>query len=80
MREVTERPEGVASGTVKIVGVNSETIISETTGLLENKALYEKMAHSKNPYGDGRASERIVGALLHHFGFTDRRPEEARIA
>lgn len=68
LREVTERPEGVAAGVAKLVGVKSDKIKFETEKLLENKVEYEKMACSKNPYGDGKASERIIGALLHHFG------------
>jgi UDP-N-acetylglucosamine 2-epimerase (non-hydrolysing) len=80
LRDVTERPEGVLAGTVKIVGTAAQTIVSETAALLEDKTLYEKMSRSKNPYGDGRASERIVSALLHHFGFIDRRPEEIKFA
>lgn len=64
LREVTERPEGVAAGVLKLVGTSSEKIFEETRSLLENEALYQKMAHAANPFGDGHAAERIVQAIL----------------
>ena len=64
LREVTERPEGVTAGTVKLVGTDKEKIVQETMILLENKTAYEKMSQAVNPYGDGKASERIVQHLL----------------
>jgi UDP-N-acetylglucosamine 2-epimerase (non-hydrolysing) len=64
MREVTERPEGVEAGTVRVVGVEKEAIVRETVRLLENGHVYEAMASAVNPYGDGHAAERIVAALL----------------
>lgn len=64
MRETTERPEGVAAGTVRLVGTGEEKIVSETRLLLDNPAEHEKMARAVNPYGDGQASARIVQALL----------------
>ena len=64
LREVTERPEGVAAGTVKLVGTNKETIVREIELLLTDKAEYDRMARAVNPYGDGHASERIVTKLL----------------
>ncbi len=64
LREVTERPEGVQAGTVKLVGTDKEKIVQETARLLEERAEYERMARAVNPYGDGRASERIVNRLL----------------
>lgn len=60
MREVTERPEGIQAGVVRLVGVNKETIINETTRLLENADEYWNMSERQNPYGDGHAAERIV--------------------
>lgn len=63
LREVTERPEGVAAGTVKIVGTDRRRIIAETARLLEDRAEYERMSRAINPYGDGRASERIIASL-----------------
>ncbi len=76
LRNETERPEAIKAGTVKLVGTDSETIYNEARHLLDNTAVYEKMAKAVNPYGDGRASQRIVEALLYHFGLTDVRPRE----
>jgi len=67
LRKVTERPEGVEAGTVKIVGLSKESIFRETCKLLDNKRTYNKMATSVNPYGDGKASKRIVDAILYYF-------------
>ena len=64
MRNTTERPEGIEAGVVKLVGTKKEDIIRNTMELLDNQILYEKMSQSANPYGDGRASERIVDILL----------------
>jgi len=63
MRDTTERPEGVDAGTLKLVGTNEETIYSTFKLLLENEDEYNKMAHAVNPYGDGRACERIADIL-----------------
>jgi UDP-N-acetylglucosamine 2-epimerase (non-hydrolysing) len=63
MRETTERPEAVNAGTVKMVGTDTGTIIDSVTALLNNKAIYETMSKAHNPYGDGRACERIASAL-----------------
>ena len=63
MRDTTERPEGVAAGTLKLVGTSEETIYQEFTKLLIDSALYEAMACTANPYGDGHACERIVKIL-----------------
>jgi UDP-N-acetylglucosamine 2-epimerase (non-hydrolysing) len=60
MRDTTERPEAVDAGTVKLVGTNRESIIKEAQKLLDNKEEYEKMSKAHNPYGDGKACERIV--------------------
>lgn len=64
MREATERPEGVAAGTARIVGTDTQRIIAETRRLLDDPAAHAQMARAINPYGDGRAAERIVQALL----------------
>jgi len=64
MREVTERPEGVAAGTVRLVGTDQATIEREVTRLLTDNEAYSAMAQAVNPYGDGHAAERIVEALL----------------
>jgi UDP-N-acetylglucosamine 2-epimerase (non-hydrolysing) len=63
MRDTTERPEAVDAGTVKLVGTNKEVIIEEAQKLLDNKEEYEKMSKAHNPYGDGRACERIVNFI-----------------
>ena len=64
LRNVTERPEGVEAGTLKLVGTNKEQIIQSTQALLSDKSEYDKMATAVNPYGDGKASKRIAGHIL----------------
>jgi UDP-N-acetylglucosamine 2-epimerase (non-hydrolysing) len=64
LRNVTERPEGVIAGTLKLVGSETDNIIQETRKLLENPVEYDAMAKASNPFGDGHAAERIVNALL----------------
>jgi UDP-N-acetylglucosamine 2-epimerase (non-hydrolysing) len=64
MRETTERPEGVAAGTAKLVGNDEEVIVTEASRLLDDKAAYETMARAHNPFGDGRSSERIARIIL----------------
>lgn len=76
MRTETERPEAVEAGTVKVVGVEKETIIKEASCLLDNPKVYADMAQAVNPYGDGYASRRIVEALLFAAGKTDSPPEQ----
>jgi UDP-N-acetylglucosamine 2-epimerase (non-hydrolysing) len=63
LREVTERPEGVASGNVKLVGSDPQQIVTETARLLDDPSEHQRMARAVNPYGDGHASERIASAL-----------------
>lgn len=63
MRDTTERPEALEAGTVRLVGTNYEKIINEVTILLENQERYEEMSKAINPYGDGKACERIVNIL-----------------
>lgn len=63
MRETTERPEGIAAGTLKLVGTEEEVIYKNFTDLLDNKDLYNTMAHAANPYGDGHTCERIADIL-----------------
>ena len=62
-RETTERPEAVAAGTVELVGTNTKKIVSTTLSLFEDRQKYIQMSSSLNPYGDGRASERILKIL-----------------
>jgi UDP-N-acetylglucosamine 2-epimerase (non-hydrolysing) len=66
LRAVTERPEGVEAGTVKVVGTDVERIMREANCLLDDPAAYARMAQAANPYGDGHAAEKIVQALLDH--------------
>ena len=63
MRDTTERPEGVAAGTLRLVGTEEEAIYREFSRLLDDPAEYATMSHASNPYGDGHASERIAGIL-----------------
>ena len=63
MRETTERPEGVTSGTAKLVGTDTRTIVTEMFNLLDDKAAYENMARAHNPFGDGHSAQRIVELL-----------------
>ena len=70
MREVTERPEAVEAGTVKLVGTAQEKIVSETFQLLDDSPFYEKMALAHNPYGDGKAAERIVEHIMSYYAIT----------
>ena len=64
MRDTTERPEGVAAGTLRLVGTGEETIYREFSRLLDDPAAYAEMSHASNPYGDGHASERIADVLV----------------
>ena len=64
LREVTERPEGVETGALRIVGTDRSRIVSEASRLLDDRVEYERMAQAENPFGDGHAAERIVASLL----------------
>ena len=63
LREVTERPEAVEAGTVRVVGLDKDKIVRETQRLLDDKILYEKMSKATNPYGNGKASKKIMEIL-----------------
>ena len=76
LRDTTERPEGVEAGTLKLVGTESEKVKKEMEELLDNDAEYQRMSQAKNPYGDGKASERILDAIAYYFGVTDKKPIE----
>lgn len=69
MRDTTERPEGIAAGTLKLVGTNEDVIYKNFKELLENKESYNAMAHAANPYGDGKTCRRIADILV--FGYTE---------
>ena len=64
MRDTTERPEAVDAGTVKLVGTNYDAIMNGVSLLLDNKPAYEAMSKATNPYGDGKACERIINSIL----------------
>ena len=64
MRDTTERPEALDAGTVKLVGTNTDNIINEVNKLLNDKSEYERMSKSHNPYGDGKACEKIIKTLI----------------
>ncbi|WP_418278065.1 non-hydrolyzing UDP-N-acetylglucosamine 2-epimerase [Isoptericola jiangsuensis] len=72
MRENTERPEAVVSGTVRLVGTDETRIVREVTKLLVDRSAYETMARATNPYGDGKAAQRSVAAIGHLLGCTAR--------
>ncbi len=76
LRNVTERPEGIEAGTLKLAGTQEEDIYDMASALLHDKELYEAMAKAKNPFGDGNASQRIVKSILYHFGSVTKRPED----
>ncbi len=67
MRDTTERPEGISAGTVKLVGASVSTIVSTAKDLLSNPNSYKAMASAANPYGDGKAAERIISHLAEYF-------------
>lgn len=69
LRDTTERPEAVDAGTVKLVGTGYEDVLRETNLLLDDPAHYQKMAEAANPYGDGKACERIIRAILQKKGY-----------
>jgi UDP-N-acetylglucosamine 2-epimerase (non-hydrolysing) len=75
LRDTTERPEAVAAGTVKLIGTDRDVVYNEAKTLLTDKEAYNKMAEAVNPYGDGKASERIIQAILYHYGLADNRPD-----
>lgn len=75
LRETTERPEAVKSGTVKLVGTNADKIYGLSKKLLLVPGFYKSMQKPVNPYGDGKASQRIAGILAHYFGFARSLPK-----
>ena len=78
LRDTTERPEAISAGTVKLIGTNRERVYEEARRLLVDEGEYRRMAEAHNPYGDGHASERIIQAILYHYGRTKQRPEDFR--
>lgn len=76
LRDETERPEAVEAGVVKLIGTDKERICSEVDLLLNSREKYMEMSKSINPYGDGKASERIVKKILYNFNLIDQSPDE----
>jgi UDP-N-acetylglucosamine 2-epimerase (non-hydrolysing) len=76
LRKVTERPEAVAAGTAKVIGVEEEGVYQEMHRLLTDQRVYTRMANAVNPYGDGKATLRILDAIRFHFDVWDERPAE----
>jgi len=76
LRDETERPEAVKAGVVKLIGTDEERICSEVDLLLNSREKYMEMSKSINPYGDGKASERIVKKILYNFNLIDKAPDE----
>jgi len=76
LRDETERPEAVKAGVVKLVGTDEERICREINSLLNSREKYMEMSKSINPYGDGKASERIVKKILYDFNLIDKSPDE----
>ena len=76
LRNVTERPEAVEVGTVKLVGTDMDVIVNSANNIIRNKDEYEVMTKAVNPYGDGKASKRIVDAILYNFNFSQNKSEE----
>lgn len=76
LRDTTERPEAVEAGTVKLIGTDRDRVYDESALILSDKDEYERMAKAANPYGDGKASERIICAILNHFKLSDKKFEE----
>ncbi|WP_077700215.1 non-hydrolyzing UDP-N-acetylglucosamine 2-epimerase [Staphylococcus hominis] len=76
LRDVTERPEGVEAGTLKVIGTEYTHVYQEIRKLLMNKQVYNNMAYAQNPYGDGKASERICESIKYYLGLTEEIPKE----
>jgi len=76
VRTVTERPEAVAAGTVKVVGVEENAVYRAGKLLFDSAEAYRAMSQARNPYGDGQASQRIVAAIEHYYGFSSMRPAD----
>lgn len=76
LRDTTERPEGVAAGTLKLAGTEEEVIFTLADELLSDQVAHDKMAKASNPYGDGQASRRIVDAILYQMGDRKDRPKD----
>lgn len=77
LRDTTERPEGIAAGTLRLVGTDRQKVQAAMEELLQpNLATYQQMAKAINPYGDGKAAERIIAAIKYYFKFANERPAD----
>lgn len=76
LRNTTERPEAVEAGTVRLIGTDKDVVYAETKRLLTDQAAYDAMSNAVNPYGDGKASQRIVQAILHVFFGEEAVPDD----
>lgn len=74
LRKVTERPEAVSAGVAVLAGTKTSTVVRVASRLMRDPVFYNLMARGSGIYGDGRASERIVGSIRHHFGLVSKRP------
>jgi UDP-N-acetylglucosamine 2-epimerase (non-hydrolysing) len=79
LRKVTERPEGVKTGTVRLVGTEKERIVREVSALLDDRKRYLGMSCAVNPYGDGKAKERIAEIIRYYFGLRHTRPKDFKV-
>lgn len=79
MRDVTERPEAAEAGTLRVIGTDTARIIKEAGRLLDCNEAYGAMASAVNPYGDGRAAERIADCILYYFGFSGKSPGDFQV-
>lgn len=79
LRDTTERPEAVQAGTVRLIGTDKDVVYAETMRLLTDETAYHQMSNAVNPYGDGKASQRIVKAILHIFA-NDEKPNEFHLS
>jgi UDP-N-acetylglucosamine 2-epimerase (non-hydrolysing) len=79
LRDTTERPEGIAAGTLKLAGTDEETVYQLANELLMDSEAYQEMAQASNPYGDGEASRRIVEAILYHYKKRAHHPVEFKV-
>ena len=75
LRDTTERPEAVKAGTVKLIGTERQKVYEETKYLLTDHDEYQRMANTCNPYGDGKASKRIIEAILYHYALSQEKPD-----
>lgn len=76
LRDTTERPEGIEANTLRLVGTETEAVLSNMTELLNDLESYSKMSKASNPYGDGTASKRILKAIAYEFALVEKRPND----